>query len=779
MPNNKIIYLNLAIISASIICFEILSTRVSSLIFASNYAFIIISLAILGIGCGSIFSYYKIEIKEKFQEKISKFVLFIGLSFLFFILVVVEVKVTNFVLYSVLLFFPFFFAGIIYSQIYKNLSELSFKLYAADLIGAALGSVGSILVFEIFNAPNAILFLSFVMFFSALTFSNVKKNKTRYATILSGLIAIIILFIIFGKSVYIGKITIGKFDEKDFYYVYPNAASISHIVESRWSINGRSDLVEYSNQDMVRQLFVDGAAGSPLFRFDGDIKKPSNLLYNLLIHNSTSIPFFFLTNSEKNKMLVIGPGGGKEVLFGLLSGVGQITGVEVNSDFVSIVKKYKDFDGGIYTDFPNVKIEVGEGRHFVKKTNKHFDIVVMALPSTKQLQNIDNLAENENYLLTVEALKDYLHILKPDGRLIFTVHNRWELVRLIVTAVEAFNKIGITSRDALNHFEILEQNYEPTIVIKKNAFTIDEINHTENIIKNLPKGLPPVTYLPYHLNEAANTPVNYILRLISVNPASLENYINEFKYNISPCWDNSPYFYKVKRGIPSDYFWLLVGVAFFNVIMIFSPLSVLKKKMKKKDLKILILPLIVFTCIGAGFMILEISLFQKLILYLGSPTISLSILLGSLLVGMGIGSFWGKRISSGNVSKRLFSISLLIVLSGVILFILYPYLLNKLLVYGWAFRSIVCFIMMVPFGFLLGIPFPSAIALLKQKHLEKFVPWMYGVNGTMSVLGSVIAVIIAMVYGFTLAFYAGLLCYFIITVVTWHWYSSGIIKTSA
>jgi SAM-dependent methyltransferase len=762
MPNNRIIYLNLVIISAALICFEILSTRVSSLIFATNYAFIIISLAILGIGCGGIFSYYKIEIKEKFREKLSKYILFVGLSFLFFILIVVEFNVTNFVIYSILLFSPFFFAGIIYSQIYKNLSGLSFRLYAADLTGAALGSVGSIVIFDVFNAPNAILFLSLAMFFSAFTFSNVKKNKTRYTTIISGLIVIIILFAIYGKSVFIGKITIGKFDEKDFYYVYPNAASISHIVESRWSIDGRSDLVEYSNQDMVRQLFVDGAAGSPLFRFSGNIKNPDNLLYELLIHNSTSIPFFFLNNSEKNDMLVIGPGGGREVLFGLLSGVGQITGVEVNPDFVNIVKKYKDFDGGIYTDFPNVKIEVGEGRHFVKKTDKHFDLIVMALPSTKQLQNIDNLAENENYLLTVEALKDYLNILTPDGRLIFTVHNRWELVRLIITAVKAFNKIGITNEEALNHFEILEQDYEPTIVIKKNDFTTDEINHTENVIKKLPRGLPSVTYLPYHLDEAANTPVNQILKLIKSNPDGLESFINEFKYNISPCWDDSPYFYKVQRGIPSDYLWLLFGVIFFNAIIIFPPLSIIKKKMKRVDFKALLFPLIVFACIGAGFMILEISLFQKLVLYLGSPTISLSVLLGSILVGMGIGSFSGKRISPNDINKRLHLVCLLIVLSGIILFILYPIILNKLLVYSQAIRSILCFFMMVPFGFLLGIPFPSAIELLKKKRMEKFVPWMYGINGTMSVLGSIIAVILAMIAGFTPSFFVGLGLYLII-----------------
>ena len=158
-------------------------------------------------------------------------------------------------------------------------------------------------------------------------------------------------------------------------------------------------------------------------------------------------------------------------------------------------------------------------------------------------------------------------------------------------------------------------------------------------------------------------------------------------------------------------------------------------------------------------MILEVSLFQKLILYLGSPTISLSILLGSILIGMGIGSFYGKKIYSNNIRKRLSVICTVIFISGVILFILYPFILNKLLIYSQVLRSVVSFFMIIPFGFLLGIPFPTAIQILKEEKMEQYIPWMYGVNGTMSVLGSVIAVIIAMIWGFTPSFFMGLIFY--------------------
>ena len=761
MKNKKIVYLNLIIISASIICFEIISTRISSVIFEYNYAFIILSLAILGLGCGGIFSYYKINKKEsgEFFKFISRIIFLIGISFSFFIITVIELSITSPYLYFLILFIPFFLAGIIYSQLFKNYAKYSFKLYASDLIGAAIGSVGSIGIFSVFSAPNAVLFLSLLIFCSALSFSIFVNQKVKIIGLYSILALFVILLIINGTANILGRVPIGYFFEKDFYYVYPNAASISKIIDSRWSIHGRSDLVAYSNQDEVRQLFIDGAAGTQMYRFGGDIHNFSPLLYNLLMRNTTTIPLLFLHDYEKNNMLVIGPGGGKEVLTGLLDGVKNITGIEINPDFVDIVKKYRQFDGGIYTDFPNVNILVQEGRHYIKKTDQQFDLVVMSLPSTKQLQNIDNFAMNENYLLTVEALKDYLNILTPEGQLVFTVHNRWELIRLIVTAMTAFKDEGISYKEAINHFLIISRDYAPTIVIKKEAFTKSDIAYIKGVISKLPKELPSVTYLPYNLEQAKNTRENQLIRSMAEGNVSLKDYIDRDPYDISPVYDDSPYFYKVNRGIPDDYLWLFIGVAVFCMMVITIPYTVIKKKIKKNDLKRLLLPLKIFSSIGAGFMILEVSLFQKLILYLGSPTISLSILLGSILIGMGIGSFYGKKIYANNIKKRLGVICIAIFISGIIIFILYPFILDKLLIYSQVLRSVVSFFMIIPFGFLLGIPFPSAIQLLKGEEMEQYIPWMYGINGIMSVLGSVIAVILSMIWGFTPSFFMGLIFY--------------------
>jgi hypothetical protein len=767
--NNKSINLNILVVSAVVICFEIISTRISSLIFVQNYAFIILSLAILGLGSGGIYSFYKKKPEEESAQSSKIFCLFIflsGISLVFFIVLGIFLSITNPYVYFFFLFMPFFFAGIVYAEFFRNYANAGFNIYAADLIGAALGSILSISIFNLFNAANTVLFLALVLFILSVQYSSVKKKKQILLYL--ALFCFTIVLAIFGKEDLLGKFPIGHFYEKDIYYSYDNPAIKPYIVESRWSINGRSDLVEYNNQSSVKDLFIDGAAGSQMFRFNGNISNYDKLLNNLLFGYSTAIPFLFLTREEKENILVIGPGGGKEILTGILSEAQNITGIEVNPDFVDIVKEYSNYNGGIYTNFPNVNIKVAEGRHFIKSSGKLYNTVILALPSTKQLQNIDGLASNENFLLTVEAIRDYLKILTQNGQLIFTVHNRWELVRLIITTIYAFNENGIDNLNASNHFIILGSEYAPTIVIKKSAYTVAQVKSIVQIVNSLPPDLPRVTYFPYLNNPANNGIENVLLNDLKEGRSSLKGIIAKNSSDISPVRDDSPFFYKVDKGVPDDYEKLLIAILVVAMLSVIIPFMRIKSKSKKnrkaKEKEKILFPLFVFIDIGIGFMILEISLFQKFILYLGSPTIALSILLGSLLVGMGVGSFFGGKIYSYDMIKRLKNMSAFIVLSGIFLFIIYPIILTELLIYGLLLRVIVCFILLLPFGFLLGIPFPTGIQILKQNNLVKYIPWMYGVNGIMSVLGSVIAVILSMSWGFTLSFFAGLSMYLLLFI---------------
>ncbi len=767
---NPLVYFQIFLISSVILCFEIVATRISSLIFVNNSAFIILSLAILGLGLGGMYAYYRIRIDNPsyYKKAMPIFLVLLGLSLLAFILVVTQLEVDAApVAYFVLMFLPFFFAGIFFAWVFKIFAAHSFNIFTADLVGAALGPILAIIFINIMGAGNSVLFLSFLVFLSS-SFFLFKRKKTGLAIVLSATLVISLsLLIMNGDKKVIGSIPIGDFPEKDFHHVYPDPTIKSRIIDSRWSINGRADLVQYSHQDMVKQLFVDGAAGSQMMRFDGNVENVSPLLVQLLYYHSTSIPFVFLKENEKNSMLVIGPGGGKEVLTGLLQGVNEITGVEINRDFVDIVKDYREFNGGIYTDFLNVRIFVKEGRHFIRQTYQKFDIITMALPSTEQVQNVENLSMSENYLLTSEAIREYLDILTPEGRLIFTVHNQWELLRLLITTVIAFEELDVAVDEIPEHLIVLEDEFAPTLVIKKKPFTKDEVSRHISIAKQIPEEFPAVTHFPFHVSERNNSHVSQLLEVLKSGGKNLDQFIHNHQYNIEPCRDDSPFFYNVNKGIPDYLMRLLIGIVILNLFMVFIPVIWIRKGLSINKFSKLRDPLIILISTGIGFMILEISLFQKLILFLGAPTISLAILLSSMLMGMGVGSYTGQYFFVGSIRRRLYISSLLIVIYGIILFSIHPFILDKILGQALAVRALVSGLLIIPLAFFLGIPFPATIQLMKKSSLERYIPWMYGINGTMAVLGSVMAAIFSMLIGITVAFYMGLGFYAIISLYVW------------
>ena len=766
MKNTSSVYVSLFLLSASILCFEIVSTRIASVIFVQDYAFITLSLALLGLGSGGVFSFYRIKAGGDPSNVISRTLVALGVSLCVFIAATIELSITSPLPFFVLVFLPFFAAGVLYAQIYRTYSALSFRLYASDLSGAAVGSVASLGLIGVLGAPNSIIFIALVVFTVSAFSLHPRTTPRNRISVYAVLLAAFAVLLFNGRHEFLGMVPIGNFPEKDYYHVYPEAAARATIIDSRWSIYGRSDLVQYSDQDMVRQLFVDGAAGSQVYRFNGNIRNTRSVLQELLLHHTNAIPFLCLNRDEKRSMLVIGPGGGKEVLLGLFGEADTVTGVEVNPDFVSIVKDHGAFDGGIYSDFPNVRMIVEEGRHYVKQSHGLFDLIVMALPSTAQMQNIEPLATSENYLLTKEAIEDYLKKLTSEGRLILTVHNEWELMRLIATAASVFQDMGVSPDGIRNHFVVFEAEYAPTVVIKKNAFTPDETRRWRNTCVTLPRGLPTATYLPWGMTDSSKSPLNQFLVGVSQSPTRLRTYVSRSRYDIAPCTDDRPYFYNISKGVPGEYLWLLAGTVGFNLLAVWLPAGFIRRKAADRSLRRLSVPLMIVMCTGTGFMVLEVSLFQKLVLYLGSPTISLSILLSALLVGMGTGSYVGRNMFGADIRKRLVVVSVAIVVAGILLFVVSPVILAKSLEFEFPVRAAASVLVILPLAFFLGIPFPSCIQLLAVGHNDRYIPWMYGVNGSMSVLGSVLAVVLSMLFGFTPAYCVGLVFYLGVIVIS-------------
>src|SRR5690554_2997471 len=265
IKNLRLTSFNLGLISAVILSFEIIATRISSVIFVNNYAFIILSLAILGLACGSIYAYYKIPAKIDVPKLLGKVLFGMSASLLLFIISVTSLPfIFNPFIYFFLLFLPFFIAGIFYAKVFETFAEKSFSIYAADLVGAALGSIASILVINYLGPNNGVLFLFLLVTISGFSYYSIGSKRSK-KSIGFGIISLCLLLLILnGNNNLLNRIPIGDFPEKDFHHSYPGLNVISTITDSRWSVFGRTDLVEYNHQNRVKHLFIDGAAGSQM-----------------------------------------------------------------------------------------------------------------------------------------------------------------------------------------------------------------------------------------------------------------------------------------------------------------------------------------------------------------------------------------------------------------------------------------------------------------------------------------------------------------------------------
>jgi len=206
--NSRWIYLSLFLLSASILSFEIVSTPIASVIFVHNYAFIILSLAILGLGSGGIFSYYKIKASDNPFKVVFQSLFLLGVSLCVSIILVIRLSITNPFVFFPLLFLPFFFGGIVYAQVYKIYSELSHKLYASDLSGAAVGSVASLGLFSVFGGSNSIVFLALVMFGLSVHFLY-PQTRTRKKVYLDVILLLFLGVLLYNdKNEFLGQVMI-------------------------------------------------------------------------------------------------------------------------------------------------------------------------------------------------------------------------------------------------------------------------------------------------------------------------------------------------------------------------------------------------------------------------------------------------------------------------------------------------------------------------------------------------------------------------------------------
>lgn len=513
-------------------------------------------------------------------------------------------------------------------------------------------------------------------------------------------------------------------------------------------------------------LDIDSLAGTPLVKFDGNFDAPG---LEHLRHDITALAYSL---RPARKTLIIGPGGGRDVLTALVFGSKDVTAVELNPIMQKVVnEKFGDFTGRLYQR-PEINFNIDDGRHFVSRTEKRFGVIQLSLVDTWASTAAGAFALSENSLYTQEAFEDYLSKLEPDG--VVTI-SRWledpprETLRVVSLARAALARFGIN--DIRNHVivagtPLLRRRHAfASVVVSLQPFSGEEIAKAKEFTDRL--GFD-VLYMP------GNPKDPLFSEFITTNDT--EGFFRRYDLDVSPTSDDRPFFFNSTK--PKDFFrfWeekpgrmgvqllaRLIGivttlVALFIFVPLYarrrSALAVLEPRERWSTL-------LYFGALGSGFMMIEVGLVSKFVLFLGHPIYALTVVLCTLLISAGLGSYWsGRNVGPGHDSlRKVIAMALVsIVVLALVVEVVFGHLLADASLTTAAILSIVT---LAPVGFLMGMPFPLGLRLLDSMGSQwaQLVPWVWGINGSTSVLGSVLAISIAINLGFRATLLGGLCIY--------------------
>lgn len=763
-------------LSFSVLIFEIALTRVFSVMLSYHYVFAIVSIAMLGLGLGGfLFLAWGLRFSD-FAIRTAAIAFSVLLAAVVLAIVNIPVGIDllsdlSFWIYLILAVLPFSAAGFAISGLFQVFSKRSSLLYGADLLGAAAAALAVIPAMDAFGAVNVIFLAASVAALGAFFLSLPKLRPS-----LISLSAMLALGTLFGTVVLMKisvNVPITPDPNKEMSQMLANPAFKAKIVESRWSSFGRTDLLKSELLPNEMTLFVDGAAGSAMYNIKA-ILKDKQETEHLTLHFGEFFPFFLLKPEEKRTALTIGPGGGRDVVVALLGGVKSIKAVEVNPDVVQYVKDYSQFNGGLYTEIPQVTAIVGEGRNYVKTSKDFFDLIMLSIPVTKSTRSVEGYALTENNLYTVEAFGDYLNRLTENGRMVIVAHGDAEIYKIISLALAAFKKQGIPETEAMKHLYTVGSDMMPAIVIQKKALTIDEATKVHDLTHQL--GFDKVAYyIPFIKQDAANPGerlgVGKNLRMfdkalvaVANGEIDMETLAQKAPLNIQAPTDDRPFFFQFDKKLPSPFGAFVVIIASVLAVLVYLCLLAPKAGSSSKTFvgslrrhPGLKLGLLLFFAVGVGYMLIEIAFFQKLITFFGQPQKAMSTLLFSLLLGNGIGSLLsadkGQRWTGWKGSMAATGVAAL----GLPALLLFPLLMELGIDPQWG-ASLV----LIPLGILMGSPLPLAIRTLDRLGLGRHVATMWGINGIASVVGSALAMIVGISLGFVWAISLGVVFYVLV-----------------
>lgn len=744
-----LLLIGIFLISASGLMLEVTLTRIFSATIWYHYAFIAISVALFGWGLGG-FSLHILKEKKILKStpaSLATASLLFSLSIPVFLWIIIQLPATPKYLnwYFITSVTPFFLAGITLAQAFDIFREITGKLYFADLIGASFGALGITLILGMLGGESTVLFIAALPGVATLFFSAYRPDFWKTKTFPLGLSSIlaVALLTIFNSEFHI--LTIKNAPSKGLYQHMQSDPRL-HIVFTRWNSYSRIDGVEGVAPPHIARIYIDSDAWTNVVGWDGRIDSMEDAKEWFRY-----IPFRI---EKKPKTLIIGPGGGVDVLLSLIAGGKNVTAVELNPIIADFVRHYEEKAGNIYNN-RNVNLIIDEGRNFISRSDEKYDIISLSFVDSWASVSSGGLALSENYLYTTQAFHQYFEHL-TDGGIFVVIRWQVDIPRLVSNSISMMGEYGIPPAKTGDHIAILladsPKKNEPTqmiFMLKKTPFTKEESVE----IRNSASKYNPI-HIPYFISSSPYK------ELFSggISPAKFDS---QFDEKVDPVRDDSPFYFANEKpyGIPTYLMkFLLIPISATLLFFAFSYSSEAKKKTETT------LFILYFVALGLGFIFIEISILQKFILLLGHPIFTLSVILFSLLISGGIGSFLSGGFKEEVLPKRIFAVCSLIFLISIIYAVVLPHLIPVFLPFSIQTRIAITFILLFPLGFLMGMPFPLGIRIVGNSLKAGGVPFYWGLNGIMSVFGSIAAIMIGVSLGFTFTTLAGSASYLLAAI---------------
>ncbi len=764
------------LIALSSLLLEFNLTRILSISMWYHFAFMVISVALLGIGMSGIFLSLFPKVLEKPADKVlSVLSIIYGACVILCFILMNKIVIDPFSLlsqkyqlillpiYYLIITIPFFISGLIISYLITTFQEDVRKLYFFDLTGAGLSCFLFVFLIPLTGGNGLIVIISAIGFLAAAVFS---FSKHKAISLISFALVFLVFIFLIDKEKNL-KIA-----------VTPNKIYANYIAQ-RPDLNLLTEWNTFSKVDVMKEEEASPDGYNILLAIIDEGNATTN------IPNVKTLPppkkpadasnLAFTSKDSAKNVFVIGSGGGGEILTSLYHNAEKVTGVEINGILNNLISdRLAGWTGPLIKNNKKVNIITDDARSVIRGSKEKYDVIISAHTISSSAVSSGAMSMVENYILTKEAVKDYLLHLDKTG-IIYISRPETQIPKILTTIRTACSELEIRNgkdnyavfRRHPNTFEEEQgaenaKSFMAGVIYKRDGFKNEDILALRNEADLLNLSIE-YDALMTEENEYSKVLTSDLNSIILKNPGKLNPATDE-----RPFFDDNFSFTDVNLSTIKDVFSrddkailalkdkpvaqvtlivMFIQIFLVSGILLLLPLVFFKKKLKNIEGKNF---LIFFACIGLGYIIIQISLIQKFTLFLGQPVYTMLTVISTMLIASGFGSNYSKKITNDNI-KKISEVFVAIIILTALTGIFASSLFNLFSGLHIIFRIIISIIIIAPTGFLLGIPFPTGISSIRQEE-KSLIPVSWAINGFFSVTGTVITMILAMTIGFKLLF---------------------------